>query len=163
MSLTPLTFHKIAHRCLGKKIPFIPNLLMFLNTFLYGCEIAPSVSFGKKSGLAHRGLGVLIVGGTKIGNNCTIGINTVIARKHPYKDVAEIGNNVYIGPNVSIIGPVVIEDNVIIGANSVVTKSIPANSIVAGNPAKKIGLFSDLDYDIFSNPRHKEGKAPFLS
>jgi serine O-acetyltransferase len=42
-----------------------------------------------------------------------------------------------------ILGDIAIGDNVIIGSNSVVTKSIPANSIVAGNPAKIIK--SDID------------------
>ncbi|WP_223584174.1 DapH/DapD/GlmU-related protein [Sphingobacterium sp. GVS05A] len=46
-----------------------------------------------------------------------------------------IGDNVWIGQNVSILANVIIGDNVIIGANSVVTKSIVANSIVAGAPA----------------------------
>lgn len=50
-----------------------------------------------------------------------------------------IGNNVYIG-NYSMIMPgVIIEDNVIVGAGSVVTKSIPSGSIVAGNSARIVG------------------------
>jgi acetyltransferase-like isoleucine patch superfamily enzyme len=46
-----------------------------------------------------------------------------------------IGNNVRIGSNATIL-PVNIGDNVIIGAGAVVTKDIPANTIVKGNPAK---------------------------
>lgn len=49
-----------------------------------------------------------------------------------------IENNVWIGEGVSILPAVVIGENSIIGANSVVTKSIPPNSIVAGNPARVI-------------------------
>ncbi|MEK4039040.1 DapH/DapD/GlmU-related protein [Paenibacillus sp. FSL L8-0493] len=54
-----------------------------------------------------------------------------------YKKVV-IGNNVWLGENVSILPGVIIGDGCIIGANAVVTKSIPANSIAAGNPAKVI-------------------------
>lgn len=49
-----------------------------------------------------------------------------------------IRQNVWIGENVTILPGVTIGRNSIIGANSVVTRSIPENCIVAGNPAKII-------------------------
>lgn len=49
-----------------------------------------------------------------------------------------IGNNVFIGMNALITRGVNIGDNVIIGASSVVTKDCEANSVYAGNPAKRI-------------------------
>jgi acetyltransferase-like isoleucine patch superfamily enzyme len=49
-----------------------------------------------------------------------------------------IEDNVWIGEGVCIMPGVTIGKNVIIGANSVVTKSVPANTIVAGVPAKLI-------------------------
>lgn len=50
-----------------------------------------------------------------------------------------IGNNVSIGTNALILPGVTIGDNCIVGAGAVVTKSVPANSVVAGVPAKVIG------------------------
>lgn len=47
-----------------------------------------------------------------------------------------IGDNVTLGANVVIIGDITIGNNVIVGAGSVVTKSIPDNCIVVGNPAR---------------------------
>lgn len=47
-----------------------------------------------------------------------------------------IGENVWIGSNVRICKGVTIGDNAIIAANSVLTKSVPANAVAAGNPAK---------------------------
>lgn len=163
MTFDPLLFHKIAHWCYLKKIPIVPQMLVAFNYFVFNCKIPASVIFGRKALLAYKGLGILIVNNAKIGANTIIGVNTAIVRKFPYKDVPEIGDNVYIGPGVAIIGPVIIEDNVIIGANSVITRSIPKNSVVAGNPAKIIGSTLDLDYNIFSNPQYKEGKATFLT
>lgn len=47
-----------------------------------------------------------------------------------------ISRNVWIGDKVTILPDVIIGENSIIGANSVVTKSIPANSIAVGTPAR---------------------------
>ena len=63
----------------------------------------------------------------------------VFRKKNPKFDVfgeIKIGNNVYIGNCVVILPGVTIGDNVIVGAGSIVTKSIPNNSVVAGNPAR---------------------------
>tara|TARA_Y100001938_G_scaffold151066_1_gene245626 strand:- start:3482 stop:3919 length:438 start_codon:yes stop_codon:yes gene_type:complete len=47
-----------------------------------------------------------------------------------------IGNGVRIGSNATIL-PVKIGDNAIIGAGAVVTKDVPPNTVVYGNPAKE--------------------------
>jgi spaU protein len=49
-----------------------------------------------------------------------------------------IGKNVWVGDKATILPNVKVGDGVIIGANSVVTKDVPAYSVVAGNPAKII-------------------------
>jgi virginiamycin A acetyltransferase len=47
-----------------------------------------------------------------------------------------IGNDVWIGANVTILGGVVVENGAVIGAGSIVTKDVPAYTIVVGVPAK---------------------------
>lgn len=54
-----------------------------------------------------------------------------------------VGNNVFIGCNVTILPNVKIGNNVIIAAGSVVTKDVLDNTIVGGNPAKRIGEFEN--------------------
>lgn len=49
-----------------------------------------------------------------------------------------IGNNVWLGLNVVVLKGVTIGDNSIVGAGSVVTHSIPANVIAAGQPARVV-------------------------
>ena len=53
----------------------------------------------------------------------------------------DLGDNVWIGINVTIVGPVVIGDDVIIGANSVVLSDLPSGGIYGGVPARLIRLF----------------------
>lgn len=50
-----------------------------------------------------------------------------------------IGNDVWIGARCIILPGVTIHDGAVIAAGAVVTKDVPANTIVAGVPAKPIG------------------------
>ena len=87
-------------------------------------------------------------GGIEIGDNTMIGQGTTIVtlnhdlnpktRHNANPKPVKIGKNVWIGASCTILPGVCIGDNSIIGAGSVVTKSIPKNAIVVGNPAKII-------------------------
>lgn len=157
-----LYLYRISHFFYKKKIPFIPALIEFIIFILFNSRIPSCVEIGKNSIFAYQGLSTLLVKGTKIGNNCSIGMRVTTGRKFPYKNVPLIGNKVWIGANVVIIGPVIIEDNVIIAPNSFVNKSIPEGAIVGGNPAVIIGWVKDLNYNIFDNPKYKEGITPYM-
>ena len=60
------------------------------------------------------------------------------ARQPPYEHISKaitIGAGVWVGSRAIILGGVTIGDNAVIAAGAVVTRSVPANTIVAGNPA----------------------------
>ena len=61
-----------------------------------------------------------------------------ISRKLVSKGAVIIGNHVWIGDKATILAGVHIGDNAIIAANAVVTADVPANSMVAGAPARII-------------------------
>ena len=62
---------------------------------------------------------------------------------YPSHAKVKIGDNVWLGRNVTICKGVTIGNNCIIGIGSVVTKDIPANSIAVGVPAKVVGSYED--------------------
>lgn len=84
--------------------------------------------------------------GIHIGENCLIATGTVIlSHDHckrvdnmPYLNDTYIGNNCFIGIRAFIMPGVKIGNEVIVGSMAVVTKDVPSNCIVAGNPAKII-------------------------
>ena len=53
----------------------------------------------------------------------------------------KIGDNVWIGMNAVVLKGVTIGENSVVAAGAVVTKSIPPNTIVAGNPATAVKKF----------------------
>lgn len=131
-----------------------------------GCSIKTKF-FGSEPYLVEIGNHVQITDGVRI---FTHGGGWVFRDKHPNFDSfgrVKIGNNVYIGNCALIMPGVIIEDNVIIGAGAVVTKSIPANSVVAGNPAKIICETSDyykkiIDYNQQTKSLNYEAKKEYL-
>lgn len=56
-----------------------------------------------------------------------------------------VGNDVWIGGNVTVIGGVTIGNNVIVGAGAVVVKDVPDNSVVGGVPARVLKTLPALD------------------
>ena len=62
--------------------------------------------------------------------------------RDPLPKPIHIGNNVWIGDRATVLKGVTIGDNSIVAACSVITKSVPANVVVAGNPAR---IVKELD------------------
>lgn len=103
-----------------------------------GLYLSPGV-LGPGLNIVHLGY-VWIDNSSRIGKNCTILPRVLFGKKRPriLPPCIFVGDNCYIGTGTTILGPVKIGNSVTIGAGSVVTRDIPDNCIVAGNPAQII-------------------------
>jgi acetyltransferase-like isoleucine patch superfamily enzyme len=91
-------------------------------------------------------------GGVRIGNNCTIsaGVHiyshdnvkaTLCPENHKIeRESVVIGDHCYIGPMAIVSKGVVLGHHCVVAAKSFVKNSFPSYSIVAGTPARKIGI-----------------------
>ncbi len=87
-------------------------------------------------------------GGIRIGNGVLIGHNVTLltlnheedpsSRQNLHAAPVTIGDNAWLGANVTVLPGVTIGAGAIIGAGAVVTKDVPENTVAVGVPAKII-------------------------
>ena len=121
---------------------------------IFNCDNGKNIHVGDDF-LANYNVTILDIAPVTIGNHVMIAPNTIITtvnhpispadrRKHlAYAKPVRIGDDVWIGSNVSIMPGVSIGNNVIVAAGAVVTKDVPDNVIVGGVPARVIREIED--------------------
>lgn len=98
-----------------------------------------------------------------IGDYTVVGVHSALLAHCPIKGPGSctIGNFVYLAYGVLVLPRVTIGDYCIVGAGSVVTKDIPANSIVAGNPARVLRQLKEEEKQTFVDAMKENRKIGF--
>ena len=116
---------------------------------VFNCDNGKNIHVGDNF-LANYNVTILDIGPVHIGHDVMIGPGTLITTvNHPLSPKGRrqhlgimrpvtIGNDVWIGGNVTILPGVTIGNNVVIAAGAVVTHDIPDNVVAGGVPAKII-------------------------
>ncbi len=130
----------------------------------FHCVFGSNITLGDHF-LCNYNLTILDVAKVTIGDYVFIGPNVVISTSgHPLDaerrnrglEIAlpiTIGNNVWIGANVTVLPGVTIGDDAVIGAGSVITKDIPPGVLAVGNPCRVLREITEDD-------KHKYPMAP---
>ena len=91
---------------------------------------------------------ILINGNARLGQNCSLHINTSIVAGGRDNRAPTLGNHVVVGVGAVILGGISIANDVAIGANAVVNKDIVQENVaVAGVPAKIISTNGALTWN----------------
>lgn len=130
-------FHRIAHGFYSAKLFFLARAVAELSRFLTGIEIHPGARLGRRLVIDH-GMGVVIGETAEVGDDCIIfhGVTLGGLKFDPIKRHPTVGNEVLIGAGAKVLGPLKLGDGCRVGANSVVTKDVPPDTTVVGNPAQ---------------------------
>ena len=134
---------------LGDQVSIARDSILFCTGII--AQKGTGITIGDRTGISARAY-FAGQGGITIGSDVIMGPNVqIFSENHNYADMAllikeqgvtkqavTIGNNCWIGGGATILSGVNIGDGCVIAAGSVVVKSIPANSIAAGVPARVI-------------------------
>lgn len=131
---------------LGIILQFAPtNSLRKTILRLHGYNIGERVSIGFGILVADTNYGKVF--GLEIGDDVTIGPRAMFISVSAHHSLRRewwnegritLKNGVYIGANAIILPGITIGENATVGAGAVVTKDVPANTVVVGVPAKPI-------------------------
>ncbi|WP_138275637.1 serine O-acetyltransferase [Rhodoluna limnophila] len=131
--------HRINHALYKSGFRVLSRILATGTRFWTGVEIHPGATVGRRVFIDH-GMGVVIGETAIIGDDVLIyhgvtlgGRENITAKRHP-----TIGNNVVIGAGAIVLGNITIGDGSSIGAGTIVTKDLPANSVVVGPQMRTI-------------------------
>ena len=137
----PIVLYRCSRSALLLGVPAVSHLLSYLNQIIFGIEISPKCAIGPGIFFPHTS--GTVIGASKIGSNVVIFQGVTLGAKEMDMGFDEtlrpqIGNNVVVGAGAKVLGGICLGDNVRVGANSVLLRSVPANSTVAGVPAREV-------------------------
>ncbi|MBI5546722.1 MAG: serine acetyltransferase [Deltaproteobacteria bacterium] len=137
--LNALELHWLAQRLQRSGVPLAPRVLRKLIQILFNSYIGTEAEIGEGTELAYGGLGIVIHPASRLGRNVLVGPHVTVGGRSLSKGAPVIEDDVKIGAGACLLGDIRVGHGALIGANAVVTRDVPANTVVAGVPAREIG------------------------
>lgn len=159
-----------SYQCISEDVKLGTNVRLSRFINLYGCEIGDESKIGafveiQKNARVGKRCKIsshsFICEGVHIGDNVFIGHNVTFVNDSYPRATTATGNlqtesdwevettvvkqGASIGSGATILANICIGENAMVGAGSVVTKDVPANAIVAGNPARILRYIENLE------------------
>jgi serine O-acetyltransferase len=100
-----------------------------------GAELQPKSSVGPGVVLKHT-TGLVVGGDVVAGRGLTLHQNVTLGDRRPFGGQPILGDDVTVGAGACVLGPITIGDRAVVAANAVVLEDVPADSLVAGAPAR---------------------------
>lgn len=113
---------------------------------VFSCDVPYQVRIGEGTVFPHDGLGMILHQDVEIGRNCRI-LHGVTMGGNGGLGVPKVGDNAIIGAHALLLGAITVGNNAVVGAGAVVTKNVPNNAIVVGNPARIIKYRNRVQFD----------------
>lgn len=145
----------IHFRLIRYPLKLIHYILQKLCIIFWGIYIDEGAQIGGGFYIGH--FGGIIIGPVRMGRDCNVAQQVTIGRRAGgYPEVPTIGDRVWIGAGSVVFGNIRIGNGVTIGPLTVVSRNLPSQVLVMGNPMRLLRKNYDNSAELYGIDQHQD-------